>query len=136
LAAVAQDGPARDPELRREMMQQRFAKIDGNGDGAISKDEVEAHRAEVFATADADNNGLVTQAELEAHREAHKAEFRSKVFSKVDVDGDGALSLDEFQTPEGQGFDRVDANGDGLLTEDEIKAMGEQARKGRRRRGG
>jgi len=36
-------------------------------------------------------------------------------FSRVDLDGDGRVSLDEFQQRMGYAFGRMDANGDGVL---------------------
>ncbi|MFL6585468.1 MAG: EF-hand domain-containing protein [Luteimonas sp.] len=38
----------------------------------------------------------------------------------MDIDGDGRVSLAEYQTWMRYGFDRMDRNGDGVLTADEL----------------
>ena len=49
---------------------------------------------------------------------------------RMDTDGDGKVSKDEFQGPD-RFWDRLDANRDGLVTKDEARAM----RRGNRQRG-
>ena len=39
---------------------------------------------------------------------------------RMDTDGDGRVSLDEYLTWMGYAFDRMDRNGDGVLTTDEL----------------
>ncbi len=98
---------------------QRFMKLDANGDGGVTRDEFDAARAKRFAQADADGNGLLTKEEMEAHRETQKKDRMSKRFGALDTDGDGQVSQTEFVNPEIDMFERLDANGDGLLSQEE-----------------
>lgn len=45
------------------------------------------------------------------------------VFSDLDLDGDGALTLEEMQNARQGRFARADADGDGLVTRDELIAQ-------------
>jgi len=63
---------------------------------------------------------------------AHEKKSPEEVFKKLDTDGDGFISLDEFKaSPRGQkdpakaeeAFKKADTNGDGKLSLEEFKAM-------------
>jgi len=71
---------------------------------------------------DSNNDGKVTQEEIN--------KVKSELFSKYDVDGNGVLSLEEWQTMRqdrqkeriSQRFNRHDANGDGGISQEEFMA--------------
>ena len=102
-------------------------KFDTDGDGSITQEEVEAYKAERFAEADANDDGSLTMEEIENFREAERArmmeQHKQRMFDRQDEDGDGTISLDEFDQGSGKIFERVDADDDGVITEDEIEAM-------------
>jgi Ca2+-binding EF-hand superfamily protein len=50
------------------------------------------------------------------------------IFSLMDGDGDGAISLQEFQTAHERIFKAMDANKDGRLTPEEMQAFMPAAR--------
>ncbi len=144
-AALAQDGPGADREDRRAMMQaeigNRIAEVDGNGDGAISREEADARRAADFAAADTDGSGGLSQAEAQAWHEAKQAERKARraeaMFNRADADGDGAIGPDEFGQRQDRMFERMDANGDGTISQDEIEdGLREMGRKHRGHRNG
>lgn len=86
--------------------------------------------AQARATAlDTDGDGVVTRAELEANRDARRAEHERRRFP--DANEDGVVSTAEFLAAAEQRFARLDANGDGVLSPDELK----DDRPGRRRGG-
>jgi len=74
--------------------------VDTNGDGEISKEEVQAFRATVFNAADANQDGALTLDEMIAHHETmeaqRKAERQARMFEKLDADGNGTVSAAEF----------------------------------------
>lgn len=102
-----------------------FQRIDTNGDGVISRDEVLAARQRLFARLDHNGDGVIDQAEIEAARDAvmDRAEAMQarigNAMRRMDTNGDGKVSAEEFRvgTPLS---DLADRNGDGKLSPDEI----------------
>jgi Ca2+-binding EF-hand superfamily protein len=80
----------------RQARGQRFGRMDRDGDGVVSAEEIEALRARArrliearLNAADADDDGAITRAEFDA------LEYR--LIAKGDRDGDGRVSADEFR---------------------------------------
>nr|WP_298686447.1 hypothetical protein [uncultured Dongia sp.] len=121
-----------------------FTTLDANADGFVSEDEMkafhEAHRAEMegkqgemsakfFKRFDADSDGKVTAAEWPKEGRMTLAD--------VDVNGDGAVTADEFgkmhkprdgKKAEGgkDGFARLDTDKDGKVSAAEWNALGDK----------
>jgi Ca2+-binding EF-hand superfamily protein len=97
-----------------------LARLDTNGDKAISRAEFIDLRATMFARIDADASGTVTRAEIEAAQAAAggSAAADDRVWQQ-DTNGDGQLTLAEY-TSQTRGFDRADRNKDGYLTGAEL----------------
>lgn len=161
LAAPAMAGPdgkrggydRSEPMARAEMMaktEQRFAKLDTNGDGTIDAAEMAAHReamkaarAERLASMSEEDKAKL-QAKMQERRAAMKErkaersastdgtrEQRNKGgwLARMDANGDGLITSEEFAAPAMKRFDRLDANGDGIVTPDE-RAAGRRAARG------
>ncbi|MGC6330485.1 EF-hand domain-containing protein [Rhizorhabdus sp. FW153] len=132
VAAPGRDGPPPPPKTRAEAqtrVTEMFKRLDTNGDGFVTKAEMDASRAKM----------------REAFAE-RRDERRGEKFAKLDKDGSGSVSKDEFLAPppppppgEGDGprgrhkgmkrhhggmmmggggfwFDRADANKDGKVS--------------------
>ena len=106
-----------------------LAFLDMDGDGAISKAEVQELRTRMFETADRNHDDVIDEAELKAARDAiqeHADAARARLgigFRHLDQNGDGKVTrLEADQRP--MLFDIVDKDGDGKLTRDEIAAVG------------
>jgi hypothetical protein len=85
----------------------KFARLDADRDGRVSREEYVASFAAGFDRKDADKDGLLTPTE---HR--HTGSFRYG-----DEDKDGRLTRDEYLKFFGKQFDRIhDANKDGFIT--------------------
>ncbi len=106
-----------------------FDVIDANGDGAISIEELDNARAQVFAAMDANGDGGVDAEELLAYRMRLRAEA---AVIRLDENGDGALSIDEirFRTPRLERFD-LDENGEVTKTELRLALRGRRGWRGR-----
>jgi Ca2+-binding EF-hand superfamily protein len=117
---------------------QMLEQVDANADGAITKSEIDAHRAEKFASADTNGDNLVSASEFEAfmlaERERRQAERREKRFAKLDANGDGMISAEEHSAADDarveKMFERLDTDGDGVISEAEREAM--KDRRGKR----
>jgi hypothetical protein len=84
------DGPMMGRGGRGQGLMVMFAEIDANGDGSVTVEEVEAHRAARFAAIDADGNGNVSRQEFMDHASAQAGERAGTMFDRFDADGDGA----------------------------------------------
>jgi len=99
--AFAGEGP------RGEFRQKMLEKFDRNGDGQL--DEAERQEARAFREAkraerqrvmlekfDTNRDGKLDEAERKVARDQR----REKVFKKIDTDGNGVISLEEFKAAE------------------------------------
>lgn len=117
--------------------------LDVNGDGAVSKAEIEASKAERFSSADLNGDNLMSFDEFEAHIEAEKArreaKRRERHFARLDTDGDGFVSAEEHAAAGGDRmermFNRLDADDDGVISEDEREAAKAKMKERRGKRG-
>ncbi len=114
-----------------------FSKADTNGDGKLSRAEVEKampHLAGKFDSIDTNKDGQLSRGELNAWKKAHRGERQAKAaerFRHADGDGDGAISRAEAEkhAPRlARKFDLIDGNKDGKLTQDELRAYREAKR--------
>jgi len=119
-----------------ELASAPYRLADTNGDEMVSEEEFlmadlgsfrESHNmmdrtATVFSLADADGNGQLSSEEFQALPLAmHRARQQSR-FERLDVDGDGLLSLSET-SPRLNQLQALDGDGDGQLTRQEAQSM-------------
>ena len=99
-----------------------MARLDANGDGAIDRSEAAAHPrlAETFDQLDKNRDGRIDASERpqRGHGGRHGGGM-----AKLDVDGDGAISLDEAAGHQRllQTFEQIDTNADASLSREELK---------------
>ncbi|KHD09332.1 hypothetical protein PN36_27910 [Candidatus Thiomargarita nelsonii] len=107
-------------------------KFDVNQDGSITRAEVVQIYNKKFTTADADGDGFLSPDEMSTALEQRRQQMAAEHFAEMDTDGNGSLSLKEFQagkppagrkpggTPK-QRFSRLDQDGDGLVSATELR---------------
>ena len=152
--AERQTGPMTRAEATQKSAE-RFQKMDLNSDGVLDLTDRELRRKQKIARIDTDGNNAISKAEREAAKEARqarraerlaergdKAELRGErrgkgkrgmrgmrghrggaaMAARADTNGDGRLTLQEFQTAALTRFDRADADKNGTVTQEERKA--------------
>ncbi len=145
LPARAQEA---DPDIARtDPGAALFDEADADGDGAVTREELQALRAARAAALDTDGNGTLSAAELVAFmsaEEQRRIERRvAAMMERFDADGDGELGAAELAAGHGMGmgmagqmFDRADADGDGTVTRAEFEAFAAERAEHRGGRGG
>ena len=99
-------------------------KIDTDGDGTVSKAEWLAYQEKVFVALDKKKSGMVDEREF-LSPSGDMATFATGGYArglqskammhKIDTDGDGTVSHDEFIAYQSKVFDMMDKNGAGSL---------------------
>jgi uncharacterized tellurite resistance protein B-like protein len=116
-----------------------LAEVDTNADGAISREEMAAHRAQKFTEIDTNKDGAASTEEMLAHHEAKRAEHRKKRgddhHKRLDTDGNGSVTAAEFNAAPMPGFDMMDTNADGAISKQERAAAKAKIKEKRGKRG-
>jgi len=130
-----------------QQMMPDFGTLDTDGDGKVTKAEIDARRLDRQKAMDPDADGFITLEEMKSHAAAQakqRAEAMvDRMFAGLDTDKDGKLSAAEAMSGPmagGRGmdrmFDRLDRDGDGAISQAEYDRMGERMqRMGDRKRG-
>jgi Ca2+-binding EF-hand superfamily protein len=119
----ADGAPAEQPK-KRTPPAMRLARYDTNGDGQVSKAELDAGLKADFAKEDVNHNGVLDTSEARALNDRlREEENTSPVF---DWNGDGQLVYEEFASQWRTLFDRADRNQDGILDATELGSAGRE----------
>lgn len=102
-----------------------FSQLDADQDGQVTRAEMMAAAQARFAKQDSDGDGALSQNEMKAAAEGRAGKKAEKWFEKMlkcaDADGDGKLSFAELSQKRGdRHFARMDGNGDGAISRDEF----------------
>ena len=110
-----------------------FEEVDTNADGILTVEELQAEREARFAVTDTDGNGALSRAEIEArmlaNQDERRVKFLDRMFDRRDANDDGQLTLDEMAAGRtAKMFERADADGDGQISKAECDAAREAGR--------
>lgn len=115
-------------------MDGEFRRRDGDGNGVISRAELERYEAaaafaaaqlqnrQLFQRLDADRNGALSPGEFAALVSAPAAVDVSAQMVRMDPNRDQQITLIEYRAATLAGFDRLDADHDGVVTAAEMRA--------------
>ncbi len=134
---------------------QMFARMDKDGNGALSKNEVPERMQAHFDKLDADGNGGITREELATamkNRDGKGAGPKGSkpdgakgngqgakpegLLKRLDTDGNGSISKSEAPENMQARFDKMDADGNGSIDLAEIKTMMERRAEAGAKKGG
>lgn len=120
-----------------------FSDLDLDGDGNLTKEELQNLGKARFARLDTDGDGQLSPAELQAAAAERQNARIQRMIERLDTDKNGMLSEAEMKEVRGKGgkrwghgkrseerrearmdrmFDRVDANEDGVISREEFDA--------------
>lgn len=132
-AAFADDAAKKD---RTEVM---FKKLDANDDEVIEKIEFDAPRVKIFERIDKNKDGRITVEEIEvlADKRAKRAgwteEKKAKWIAHMGVTTPQGMTREEFLAQK-SAFTRIDVDGDGKLTMTEVQTFSDKSAERRAKR--
>lgn len=116
------------------MGRQLMERYDTDKDGKVTQQEIDKNRADWLAEADADKTGSLSLEEFKVLWLKARNEMMVREFQFFDRDGNGQVTIEEYQGPMSDMVAERDRNADGALSEDDRPAKGE-GRRGRHGRG-
>jgi Ca2+-binding EF-hand superfamily protein len=111
-------------ERRAAFAQKYFDKLDANHDGVVTRDEFVAAATARFQQLDSQGTGKITAADIASSPQAQQRAQHAvaRIVQRLDTNGDGAVSQDEYLAAAKKRFSRMDRNGDGFIDADEMPA--------------
>ncbi|MGV3551072.1 EF-hand domain-containing protein [Rhizobium sp.] len=136
VTAAAPSFAAADPAKKEKRINRMVKRADLNGDGKISRSEMERGLAVTFAMIDANGDGVLSATEVANAKTRFKAERKharaanegrvhfvkfpvkrvNKRFDRLDANRDGQLSKAELQNVADRLFKKRDKNRDGFIS--------------------
>lgn len=112
MVVIGAGGAAADSPLER---------IDRDGDGYISREEIEAYRGGRFETWDLNRDGVVSRDEMNQRIRERIEEKVGRRFQQLDANGNGRIERNEYSGQKGWSFEDLDRDGDGRVSPDELR---------------
>ncbi len=108
-------------------------RYDLNDDGEITQEEIDSNRAEWHAEFSGDGDAMTLEQFQDLWlRARHRQMVRE--FQRFDRDGDGEITLEEYQRPMEGFVERFDRNDDQALSRDDMQRRGKTPRRPLRKR--
>lgn len=110
------------PDNAQARATRHFDRLDANHDGVVTADEFIAAAKAMYAKLDVRHDGKVTAADIAASPRAQRRALRvaNRLVRRIDANGDGLVTRDEFIAAAKQRFARLDRNGDGFIDAAEL----------------
>ncbi len=101
--------------------QMLFEKFDSDGDGRVTRAELDKTRAEKLGSADGNGDGQLTLEEFQVLWLEMARPMMVDRFQDLDEDGNGLVTEAEFGQPLAAMFVYLDRNDDGAITVEELR---------------
>ena len=108
-------------------------QADADHDGKVSKREYIDARAAQFSRMDRNGDGFIDEADSRAGGNERGQRAAKALRGRIDSNGDGKISKEEFVNAPTMLFDKFDANKDGVLDATELEAARNAAGRWRER---
>ena len=105
---------------RMDWMESMLMPMDSDKDGSLSRAEIESGTAAKATEIDADKDGNITVDEVVAYREKQRLQRLADEIKAMDSDGDGKVSVSEYEAAQVWRLARLDRNGDGTIEPEEM----------------
>lgn len=105
-------------EFKAQMLE-RFKAADENGDEKLTKAEIYQSRGKRAADIDTNNDGVINVEEMDAAHKEMRLKREQRMLNRMDTDGDGVVSADEFARSGTRMMQHLDRDHDGVVTMEE-----------------
>ena len=109
--------PPGEPEQNVRFM----LSFDGNSDGTVTRDEMEAALRRRFDAADTNHDGRIDLAEMQAENDRRYRAAGTAASPLIDWNQNSQIDFDEFATTARSMFAEMDKDKDGKLAPDELR---------------
>jgi len=124
LGAAAYASQARHGEGHRGhgagWMEMMLEPMDTDSNGAITRSEIETATAAQATEIDANKDGAITAEEVVAYREKQRLQRLANEIKAMDQDGNGTVSVQEYQAAQTWRLARLDDDGNGTIDPREL----------------
>jgi Ca2+-binding EF-hand superfamily protein len=114
---------------------QMMERYDANKDGKVSQEEIDQNRTSWHGEFDGDKNATLSIDEFQNLWLKARREQMVREFQEFDRDGNGQVTLEEYNQPMAGIVANRDRNGDGFLSRDDRRQRGEREGRRHERRG-
>ena len=109
------------PISEREQNIRLMLSFDGNSDGTVTRDEMEAALKRQFDACDTNHDGRIDMGEMQIENDRRFRVFGTGASPLIDWNRNGLIDLDEFATTARSMFAELDMDHDGKLDMNELR---------------